>query len=61
MNSFIQSLGFEFPKLLWQIVNLVILLTIIGLIVLFPIWVIKKIKLIDKNLEQINEKLNRRE
>lgn len=61
MNSFIQNLGFEFPKLLWQIVNLVILLAIIGLIVMFPIWVIKKIKSIDKNLEQINEKLNRRE
>lgn len=60
MNSFIQSIGFELPKLLWQIVNLVILLAIIGLIVMFPIWVIKKIKSIDKNLEQINEKLNRK-
>lgn len=61
MNSFIQSIGFELPKLLWQTVNLVILLAIIGLIVMFPIWVIKKIKSIDKKLEQIYEKLDRRE
>lgn len=60
MNSFLET-GFELPKLLWQVVNFAVLLSIIGIVVFFPWWVIRKINSIEKNLKDINEKLDRKE
>lgn len=44
MNTFLQNLGFELPKIFWQIVNIAILFGILSLFILVPRWVIKKLK-----------------
>lgn len=61
MTNILASTGFEFFRMLWQIINLLILLSILGMVVLFPRWVIKKINSIEKSLDEINKKLDRKE
>ena len=47
--------GFAFPMIIWQIVNLFVLLLCIAL----PIWLVIKVNSIDKNLKEINKKLEK--
>ena len=53
MDAIMQQLSFALPRMIWQIVNLFILLIILAL----PIWLVVKVNSIDKNLKEINKKL----
>jgi len=49
--------SFDFARSLWQIVNLLILIPLILLSIGFPIYLLVKIKSIDKTLKEVLRKL----
>lgn|GEM_PF-4944109 len=55
MGGFLEQTGFEAPKLLWQLVNLVVL----GLFLALPIWLVTKINSIDKSLKELLRRLDK--
>jgi len=53
MGAIMEQFSFALPRIIAQIVNLFILLIILAL----PIWLVVKVNSIDKNLKEINKKL----
>ena len=50
----LQTLGFEFGKFIFQLINLALLIMILAV----PYWIYKKIKALDNRIEQISDKLD---
>jgi hypothetical protein len=47
--------GFDGARVIWQIINLILL----GVVIIIPIWLILKINSIDKSLKEILQKLEK--
>lgn len=52
-----EQVGFELPKMVWQIINLLIILGLMAI----PVWIIVKLKSIDKRLKNVESKQNKNE
>jgi len=52
-----EQVGFELPKMLWQIANLLMLLGLLAI----PVWILAKLKSIDNRLKNVENKLNKNE
>ena len=50
-------MGFDAAKFIWQIVNFLMLIGILGLIFFVPARVFKRMKAIEDRLEQMNRKI----
>ncbi|WP_418791717.1 hypothetical protein [Phosphitispora sp. TUW77] len=51
----LQEVGFETPKLIWQLINLFILLGLIAI----PVWLLTKVNSIEKSLKELVRKLDK--
>ncbi|PKM47332.1 MAG: hypothetical protein CVV03_03700 [Firmicutes bacterium HGW-Firmicutes-8] len=51
----LQTLGFEFGKFFFQLINLAVLIMFLAI----PFWIYKKIKALDNRIEQISDKLDK--
>lgn len=47
--------GFDGARVIWQIINLILL----GVVIIIPIWLVLKINSIDKCLKEILQKLEK--
>jgi len=55
MGAIMEQFGFSFPRMIWQVANLFVLLLCIAL----PIWLVIKVNSIDKSVKEINKKLDK--
>ncbi|MBU7006116.1 hypothetical protein [Phosphitispora fastidiosa] len=53
----VDAVSFDFARSLWQIVNLLVLVPLILLSIGLPIYLLVKIKSIDKTLKEVLRKL----
>ncbi len=50
-------MDFELIKLIWQALNLIILIVLGFLIIIAPLWIFKKVNRIEKRLDNLENKI----
>ena len=52
-------MDFDLIKLIWQALNLIILIVLGFLIIIVPLWIFKKVNRIEKRLDNLENKIDK--